>query len=82
MFSLSIVEVYDPERDVWEEGQPLTGGRSGHASAVLSSVCDSLWTAWPSNGNGLDQAVKEWTHDSKNVPTINASEPVNQDEQI
>lgn len=36
---LSIVEVYDPERDVWEEGQPLTSGRSGHASAVSYHQC-------------------------------------------
>lgn len=31
---LSIVEVYNPLTDVWEEGEPLTSGRSGHASAV------------------------------------------------
>lgn len=28
------VEVYDPQRDVWEDGQMLTSGRSGHASAA------------------------------------------------
>lgn len=32
---LAIVEVYDPELNVWEEGTPLTSGRSGHASAVI-----------------------------------------------
>ncbi|GLV34165.1 Keap1 [Carabus blaptoides fortunei] len=31
---LSTVEVYDPIKDTWEDGQPLTSGRSGHASAV------------------------------------------------
>lgn len=28
------VEVYDPMLDIWEDGDPLTSGRSGHASAV------------------------------------------------
>ena len=32
---LSIVEVYHPNEDVWEEGTPLSSGRSGHASAVI-----------------------------------------------
>lgn len=36
---LSIVEVYDPLRDVWDEGEPLTSGRSGHASAVSYHQC-------------------------------------------
>lgn len=36
---LSIVEVYDPVKDVWEEGEPLTSGRSGHASAVSYHQC-------------------------------------------
>ncbi|KRT79769.1 BTB And C-terminal Kelch domain containing protein, partial [Oryctes borbonicus] len=31
---LANVEVYDPLRDLWEDGEPLTSGRSGHASAV------------------------------------------------
>ncbi|XP_018319693.1 kelch-like ECH-associated protein 1 isoform X2 [Agrilus planipennis] len=31
---LANVEVYDPETDKWEDGEPLTSGRSGHASAV------------------------------------------------
>lgn len=31
---LANVEVYDPMKDVWEDGDPLTSGRSGHASAV------------------------------------------------
>lgn len=29
---LSLVEVYDPIQDKWEEGTALTSGRSGHAS--------------------------------------------------
>lgn len=29
------VEIYDPVKDKWEEGVPLTSGRSGHASAVI-----------------------------------------------
>jgi Kelch motif. len=36
---LNIVEVYDPERDLWEEGHPLTNGRSGHACAVSYHQC-------------------------------------------
>lgn len=35
---LSIMEVYDPATDVWTVGQPLTSGRSGHASAVSYHV--------------------------------------------
>lgn len=31
---LANVEVYDPVKDQWEDGDPLTSGRSGHASAV------------------------------------------------
>lgn len=31
---LTTVEVYNPATDVWEDGEPLTSGRSGHASAV------------------------------------------------
>lgn len=31
---LANVEVYNPMTDVWEDGDPLTSGRSGHASAV------------------------------------------------
>ncbi|GLG97930.1 Kelch-like ECH-associated protein 1 [Gryllus bimaculatus] len=36
---VSTVEVYDPGSDAWEEGQPLTSGRSGHASAVSYQPC-------------------------------------------
>lgn len=32
---LENVEVYDPAKDVWEDGVPLTSGRSGLASAVI-----------------------------------------------
>lgn len=32
---LSIVEVYDPKTNTWEQGTPLNSGRSGHASAVI-----------------------------------------------
>jgi hypothetical protein len=32
---LANVEVYDPLNDVWEDGVPLTSGRSGLASAVI-----------------------------------------------
>lgn len=32
---LANVEVYDPVKDVWEDGIPLTSGRSGLASAVI-----------------------------------------------
>lgn len=32
---LSVVEIYDPTKDHWEEGTPLPSGRSGHASAVI-----------------------------------------------
>lgn len=32
---LAIVEVYDPELNIWEKGVELTTGRSGHASAVI-----------------------------------------------
>lgn len=32
---LSIVEVYDPRSNTWEQGTPLNSGRSGHASAVI-----------------------------------------------
>lgn len=31
---LTNVEMYDPERNAWEEGDPLPSGRSGHACAV------------------------------------------------
>lgn len=31
---LATVEVYNPMKDVWEDGEPLISGRSGHASAV------------------------------------------------
>lgn len=31
---LKEVEIYDPATDTWEDGEPLTSGRSGHASAV------------------------------------------------
>ncbi|KAF4517544.1 hypothetical protein B566_EDAN005108 [Ephemera danica] len=36
---LSVVEVYDPGKNEWELGQPLTCGRSGHASAVSYHQC-------------------------------------------
>lgn len=32
---LANVEVYDPVKDAWEDGVPLTSGRSGLASAVI-----------------------------------------------
>lgn len=32
---LANVEVYDPANDLWEDGIPLTSGRSGLASAVI-----------------------------------------------
>lgn len=32
---LANVEVYDPVKDLWEDGIPLTSGRSGLASAVI-----------------------------------------------
>lgn len=32
---LANVEVYDPIKEVWEDGVPLTSGRSGLASAVI-----------------------------------------------
>lgn len=32
---LANVEVYDPVKDVWEDGIPLSSGRSGLASAVI-----------------------------------------------
>uniref|UniRef100_A0A1B6E609 Kelch-like protein diablo n=1 Tax=Clastoptera arizonana TaxID=38151 RepID=A0A1B6E609_9HEMI len=35
---LSILEIYDPTTDEWTVGQPLTSGRSGHASAVSYHV--------------------------------------------
>ncbi|XP_049823490.1 kelch-like ECH-associated protein 1 isoform X2 [Aethina tumida] len=31
---LKNVEIYDPSEDKWVDGEPLTSGRSGHASAV------------------------------------------------
>lgn len=44
---LSDVEIYDPAIDVWQDGEPLTSGRSGHASAVCyqppcSQTCQIL----------------------------------------
>lgn len=41
---LSIVELYDPAQDKWEESTALTSGRSGHASAVIyQPSCASLY---------------------------------------
>lgn len=36
---LATVEVYDPATDTWVDGDPLTSGRSGHASAVCYQPC-------------------------------------------
>lgn len=36
---LDIVEIYDPAKDKWELGVPMTSGRSGHTSAVLYHQC-------------------------------------------
>lgn len=36
---LNIVEIYDPAKDIWEQGVPMTSGRSGHASAVSYHQC-------------------------------------------
>lgn len=41
----TVVEVYDPMRNVWSDGVPLTSGRSGHAAAVIYQ---------PSNITGTD----------------------------
>lgn len=36
---LNIVEIYDPAKDQWIQGVPMTSGRSGHASAVSYYQC-------------------------------------------
>ena len=36
---LSVVEIYDPAKDAWEDGVSMTSGRSGHASAVCYQPC-------------------------------------------
>lgn len=36
---LNIVEIYDPAKDQWELGVPMSSGRSGHASAVSYQHC-------------------------------------------
>lgn len=41
----TVVEVYDPLRNFWTDGVPLTSGRSGHAAAVIYQ---------PSNITGTD----------------------------
>lgn len=41
----TVVEVYDPIRNVWSDGVALTSGRSGHAAAVIYQ---------PSNITGTD----------------------------
>ena len=33
------MEIYDPAKDQWELGVPMTSGRSGHASAVSYQQC-------------------------------------------
>lgn len=39
---LTSVEIYSPGRDTWEDGVPLTSGRSGHASAVCYQPTDKM----------------------------------------
>lgn len=43
------VEVYDPSRDEWEDGIPMTSGRSGLASAVIyqPSCVQSFMDCYP-----------------------------------
>ena len=36
---VSTVEIYDPSKDQWEMGEPMTSGRSGHCCAVLYHHC-------------------------------------------
>ena len=36
---LSSVEVYDPDREEWAEETNMTGGRSGHGTAVTLEPC-------------------------------------------
>lgn len=40
----TVSEIYDPAMDRWEEGTPLTSGRSGHAAAVIyQPSCASVY---------------------------------------
>lgn len=39
---MTSVEIYNPARNTWEEGVPLTSGRSGHASAVCYQPTDKM----------------------------------------
>lgn len=55
----TVVEVYDPLRNVWSDGVPLTSGRSGHAAAVIyqpsnitgTDVCETMPERGGTSGN-------------------------------
>lgn len=48
---LNIVEIYDPAKDQWELGVPMSSGRSGHASAVSYQQCPSHYDQVENNPN-------------------------------
>lgn len=71
---LSIVEVYDPKANTWEQGTPLNSGRSGHASAVIYQPscaanfmdCIDIGT---SKRDGSDSCHDETSRSSNNSQT-------------
>lgn len=65
MNSFYSVEVYDPAKDKWEEGTPLTSGRSGHASAVIYQ---------PSCANLYMECMEEQMNRSKKPPNADEDE--------
>lgn len=63
---LSIVEIYDPIQDKWEESTPLSSGRSGHASAVIYQ---------PSCVNQYMDCVEDQINRSKKPPNDDDTKP-------
>lgn len=57
------VEVYDPLTNRWEDGEPLTSGRSGHASAVCYSLCpNNFHVASSSSSSKHDTSLRNIKH--------------------
>lgn len=63
---LSIVELYDPALNKWEESTPLSSGRSGHASAVIYQ---------PSCANQFMDCVDDQSHRGKRSSDDDDSKP-------
>ena len=60
---LANVEIYDPMGDAWEDGEPLTSGRSGHTSAVCyqppcTQKCKILSNLSSSSSSSSSSTVK------------------------